>query len=121
MRILIIIATWLGLVWSLYAAHYEFRPVYEVPDYEDFALQEDSYPSSLISWLDNNPLSRNTGKRQRITQEYTPRPSSGQVCIFACVPVIFLHNSITALWALLVQHLGCSCVKIFIQICCLRL
>ncbi|WP_448519518.1 hypothetical protein [Rhodoflexus sp.] len=122
MRILVVISTWFWLVWSLHADHYQIRPVYEINDYEDFTLQEDNLPSSLISWLDNNQPNTNTGKRQRISQEENRQPSSEFSCIFYPATAIFLHDAKAVVQAAAIQQLYSNIsVKIFLYTCRLRL
>ncbi len=122
MRILVIISTWFLLVWSLHTDRQEFRPVYDIPDYEDFTVQEDNLPSSLISWLDNNQPNTSNGKRQRPVQEDDRRQPSEFSCIFCRYGITVLHGSQSAALASAVQGFqGYLSVKIFIRICRFRL
>jgi hypothetical protein len=63
----------------------EYRPVYEIPDYEDFVLQEDHLPSSLISWLDNTYPNTTSSKRQRASEQERRYLSGSLSCLFCFV------------------------------------
>lgn len=122
MRILFIISTWFLLVWSLHTDRQEFRPVYEIPDYEDFTLQEDNFPSALISWLDNNCPNTGGGKRQRLAQEEARRQASEFARSFCPYAAAWAYYSRLAIVTSIGQGIcGNFSVKIFIRICRFRL
>lgn len=121
MRLFIIISTWFLLVWSMHTDRQEYKPVYEIPDYEDFTIQEDNLPSSLISWLDNNQPNTTASKRQRLQQDDERRANAALSDVFGRLFDAFLHAGQASRLAAGERTHDNFAVKIFIRICRLRL